>query len=527
MTVIIDPRCEIGRIDPKLHGQFIEFLGECIDQGIWVGEDAHVEHEHGYRKATLDALRALRPPLLRWPGGCYADTYHWRDGIGARGRRSTTFNENFATYELDDHSFGTDEFLRLCEEIGAEPWINVNMLSGTVAEMKDWMEYCNREQPTDLALERAENGHPAPYGVKYWGIGNEVWAGGGMMTPSAYLDEYRRFASAMPSFVTSLFDASPMYAIACGPDGNKPRERVKWTQDLFRGIAEYRQPKIDGYDLHFYNWNVDDDGDTPVEFTEEGWNKVVRGCLELEDVLRDQWRLINDGLALINEPEGPMDVKMDHVDLIVGEWGNWHKPAFHARPALRQQVTMRDAVTTALTLDLLQRNCDKVAMACNAQTVNVLNSLILTEGEATVLTPNYDVFMMYRPHRGAVALDVPREDPSDGRVYAFASKSEDGATLLVNLTNAHMLKEVETTLAVPVGWQVETMTELTSADPHDHNDAEHENLVRAREVDATDRVRVAGGTADAAGDAGDAHGMCELTVRLASASVNTLRFVRG
>lgn len=169
MVVCIDPNSTIGRIDPKLHGQFIEFLGECIDEGLWVGEDSPIENERGYRKATLDALRALRPPVIRWPGGCYADTYHWRDGVGPQSERKTTFNENFATYELDDHSFGTDEFLRLCEMLGAEPWININMLSGTVAEMKDWMEYCNRAQSTDLAKEREANGHKAPYGVKYWG----------------------------------------------------------------------------------------------------------------------------------------------------------------------------------------------------------------------------------------------------------------------------------------------------------------------------------------------------------------------
>lgn len=209
MVVCIDPNSTIGRIDPKLHGQFIEFLGECIDEGLWVGEDSPIENERGYRKATLDALRALQPPVIRWPGGCYADTYHWRDGVGPQSERKTTFNENFATYELDDHSFGTDEFLRLCEMLGAEPWININMLSGTVAEMKDWMEYCNRAQPTDLAKEREANGHKAPYGVKYWGIGNEVWAGGGTMTPRTYLNEYRRFASAMPSFTTDVFAPTP------------------------------------------------------------------------------------------------------------------------------------------------------------------------------------------------------------------------------------------------------------------------------------------------------------------------------
>lgn len=512
VTVYIDPFKTIGRIDPKLHGQFIEFLGECIDEGLWVGEDSFIENENGYRKDVLDALRALEPPLIRWPGGCYADTYHWRDGIGLQEGRATTFNENFATYELDDHHFGTDEFLRLCETLGAEPWININMLSGSVAEMKDWMEYCNREQPTDLANERARNGHPRPYNVKYWGIGNEVWAGGGTMTPQTYLDEYRRFASAMPSFTTDVFEPSPMYAIACGPDGNKPRERVAWTQDFFRGLAQYRQPRINGYDLHFYNWNIDSDQDTPTEFDEAGWDSVIHGCLELEDILRDQWRLMNDGLALIHEPEASMDSKLGHVDLIIGEWGNWHKTAFTARPALRQQVTMRDAITTALTLDLLQRNCDKVSMACNAQTINVLNSLLLTDGDKTILTPNYDVFMMYKAHRGATALDVPRCDPADGSVYTFASVSEDGSELLVNLTNAHMNDAVEAELKLPCKAWADSMWILCSNDPHDCNTVDSPDLIRARKIDVDSVVRQSGGM---------------LTVSLRPASVSTLRLRLG
>lgn len=511
MVVCIDPNSTIGRIDPKLHGQFIEFLGECIDEGLWVGKDSPIENERGYRKATLDALRALRPPVIRWPGGCYADTYHWRDGVGPQSERKTTFNENFATYELDDHSFGTDEFLRLCEMLGAEPWININMLSGTVAEMKDWMEYCNRVQPTDLAKEREANGHKAPYGVKYWGIGNEVWAGGGTMTPRTYLNEYRRFASAMPSFTTDVFAPTPVYAIASGPDGNKPRERVQWTQDFFRGLAEYRQPNIDGYDLHFYNWNVDNDADTPTRFDEDGWNAVIEGCLELEDILRDQWRLMNDGLALIHEPEVAMDSKLAHVDLIIGEWGNWHKTAFFARPALKQQVTMRDAITTALTLDLLQRNCDKVTMACNAQTINVLNSLILTEGDRTILTPNYDVFMMYKAHRGMTALDVARNDSEDSAVYTFASRNEDGTQLLINLTNAHMNDGAEVRLHLPCGAQVDSMETLASEDPHDCNTVEHSDLVRTHAVDVDSTVSVH-----------ESAGGAELTVTLPAASVSAL-----
>jgi alpha-N-arabinofuranosidase len=503
MTVSIDPAVTIGRINPALHGQFIEFLGSCIDQGIWVGRDSALPNTDGIRQGVLDALRELEPPVLRWPGGCYADTYHWRDGIGDPAARPTTFNENFGTFELDDHAFGTDEYLRLCEEIGAEPWININMMTGDVAEMREWMEYCNRDSGTDLARLRADNGHPERYGVRLWGIGNEPWGGGGTMTPQTYMDAYRAFASGMPSFTSSVMETSSIYPIAAGPDGNKPLERVAWTRELMQALTSFRQPPIAAYDIHFYNWNVDHEEDTPVRFDREGWDRVIHGSLELEDVIEEQWALIQEGLALVPAPEvalGPPPLK--HIDLIVGEWGNWHRDAFFARPALFQQVTMRDAITTALTLDILQRNCDKVAVACNAQTVNVLNALILTEGEHTVLTPNYDVFMMYKAHRGATALQVSRVDEASG-VHVFASVTED--VVLVNLINVAMSDEAEVELDFAVPVRLEQVESLASDEPTAHNTADSPDAVR----------RVA---TTLAGDPGRSH-----RVRLAPGSVNLLR----
>ena len=475
MTLSIDPAARIGQISPALHGQFIEFVGSCIDDGIWVGRDSEVPHTDGIRQGVLHALRDLQPPVLRWPGGCYADTYHWREGIGDPTTRPTTFNENFGTFELDDHAFGTDEFLRLCEVIGAEPWININMMTGDTAEMCDWMEYCNRDCGTDLARLRAANGHAEPYGVRLWGIGNEPWGGGGTMTPQTYMDAYRAFASAMPRFSSNVSETPARYPIAAGPDGNKPLERVAWTRDFMRALTSYRQPPIAGYDLHFYNWNVDHEDDTPVRFDQAGWDRVIAGCLELEEVIEEQWALLQEGLALVSAPKSTLESRLERIDLVVGEWGNWHRDAFFARPALFQQVTMRDAITTALTLDILQRSCDKVTVAGNAQTVNVLNSLILTDGEHTVLTPNYDVFMMYKPHRDAMALRVPRWDEASG-VAAFASAADD--VVLVNLTNIHMSEEADVQLDFAVPVQLEQMETLSSAVPTAHNTAEAPDAVR-------------------------------------------------
>lgn len=503
MTVLINPKQTIATIDPRLHSQFIEFLGNCIDEGIWVGEDSTIPNTNGIRNDVLHLLRQLAPPVLRWPGGCYADTYHWRDGIGPRKQRPVSFNENFGTFQRDDHQFGTDEFLQLCEAIGAKPWININMLSGNVAEMKDWMEYVNRSEDTSLSQERAANGHPAPYDAWTWGLGNEVWAGGGTMTPETYMDEYRRFASAMPKFTKSVFEESNMYAIASGPDANKPRESVKWTEDFFKLLAQYRQPPINGYDMHFYNWNLDDENDTPTNFTKEGWDRVISGSLELEDLIRVQSTLIENGLKLINEPETSLDSKLEHIDLIVGEWGNWHQSAFTAQPALKQQVTMRDAITTALTLDVFHRNSDKVAMACNAQTVNVLNSLVLTEGDKMVVTPNFDVFMMYKNHRNGIALETPRQDPDSG-AYVFASIKNNEIT--VDLINASYDDDEIVQLNFPSDVEIQSYQRLEAQDPHECNTIDNPDAVRVHDVDDDLPVAV------------------QQILKIPAASVNTMSF---
>jgi len=501
MTVHIDVARTIATINPALHGHFVEFLGECIDGGIWVGPESTVPNTGGVRTAVLEALRELEPPIIRFPGGCYADTYHWRDGIGPREQRPTTFNENFGTFELDDHGFGTDEFLQLCETVGAEAWLNVNTMSGSVAEMRDWMEYVNREQGTSLAAERAANGHAAPYDVRRWGIGNEPWAGGGTMTAQGYAELYRAYASAMPRFTAGILEPSRVLPIAAGPDGNKPLERVRWTQDFFAALAEYRVPPLGGYDLHFYNWNIGHDGDTSETFEREGWDRLIAGSLELEEVILEQHRLVREGLTALPAPESDFFTAEPTIDLVVGEWGNWHGDAFAARPALRQQVTMRDAITTALTLDVLQRNADKVSMACNAQLVNVLNALLLTEGEHTVRTANFDVFMMYKAHRGAQALEV--SGAPDG-VHVFASLSEDGA-LTIDLVNADLdgARKVELSFAVPTELlEIET---LAADEPTACNTVERPDAIR-RSVSRLDRA------------AATAHG-----VTLPAGSVSVLR----
>lgn len=482
--VMINIDQDRGVIAPELHGQFIEFLGSCIYDGIWVGENSDIPNYEGLRKDIVDGLRELEPPIIRWPGGCYADTYHWRSGIGKREERPVTYNENFGTFEIDTNQFGTHEFMKLCQMVGAKPWLNINMLSGSVAEMREWMEYCNRKEATTLSKERAANGSKEAFDVEYWGIGNEVWGGGGTMTPESYALEYRKYATAFPSFAapdTSFTEPSVMKRIASGPDGNKPKERVAWTKAFFQEMAKYRQPAVDAYDLHFYNWNLKTSGQSELEFDEAEWYEVIDSCFELEDVIKEQYKLVQEGLESYSETEGFFKGPEAKCDLIVGEWGNWHKAAFTNRPALYQQCTMRDAITTALTLDIFHRNAGLVKLACVAQSVNVLNSLFLTEGDKCLRTPNYDVFFLYKEHRGGRVLEIEdMEQSKPGDVYMTASRKLDFISVSLINTNIKESKEIEIDFGTSV---VCRKAECLVGDaPDAYNSFEEPNRVRTQRV---------------------------------------------
>lgn len=478
-------------INPNLHGQFVEFLGSGIYDGIWVGEDSNIPNYSGLRKDVVDALKEIKPPILRWPGGCFADTYHWRDGIGPREARPQYYNENFGTQQLENNHFGTHEFMELCELVDAKPWFNINMLSGSVQESREWVEYVNRETETSLVKERTANGHPEPFNIEYWGVGNESWAGGGNYTAESYANEYRKFTASMPTFGAIFPWTTPtqeLKMIAVGPDGNKPKERVEWTKDFFSELAKYRIPKIDGYDLHFYNWNLSDETDTITSFSKDAWYRVINGAFELEDVINEQYSLVQQGIRAIPQEEDAFAPDI-HVDLIVGEWGNWHNIDLAAPSILWQQCTMRDAITTALTLDIFHRNCDKVQMACVAQSVNVLNSLFLTLGEKTVLTPNYFVFKMYQAHKGAKKLDIAikthllgrEKEPRLAKIHSFASIKNDVVTVNLINVSSDEAEDIELDFDQHISFLHGQI--LTSAEMTDFNDFGKEAKIVPQSVD--------------------------------------------
>lgn len=485
--VTIHTRSKQGIIHPELHGQFLEHLGTCIDGGIWVGEDSLIPNDGGLRQDVVTALARIAPPLLRWPGGCFADMYHWRNGIGPRPDRPATYNGNFGTHAVESNAFGTHEFMKLCRLIGAKPWLNVNMLTGSVAEMVEWAEYCNREDDTTLARERAAHGSPAPFDVHFWGIGNEAWAGGGFFTAEGYAAEYRKYATAFPSFEKLVFGGDmtpkkPVTLIAVGPDGNKPKERIEWTKSLFKAFGEFRQPRLDALDLHFYNWNIQDPADTVTDFSEQDWYRVLSGAMEIESVILQQYDLIQEGLAGYPQAEGPF-ANEHHCQLIIGEWGNWHQMTAGAPSALWQQSTMRDALTSAITLDIFHRSSDKLRAACMAQTVNVLNSLILTQGEHTILTPHYHVFDLYQVHRGGqiLKLDLTATTLAQTVPELFSFASEKNGLVSINLIHAQLAAEQTIELVFDQAVRFVSSRLLASDHPTDYNSVEHPNLVCIQE----------------------------------------------
>ncbi len=374
---------EIGLVRPEFHSHFAEHLGSCVYGGIWVGPKSPVENVNGFRKAAVDYLKELGVPVLRWPGGCFADDYHWREGIGAK--RPKRVNIHWGNY-IEDNSFGTHEFIAFCRLIGAEPYFAANVGTGSPQEMRDWIEYCNFPAGSALADERAANGSPEPFRVKYWGVGNELWGCGGNMTPQQAALEFRRFAS-----FARTFGDTRLYLVGCGPNGNDAR----WTRGFMDTLADTRL-RPQGYSFHFY-----ENGTMPPDhFTPEAMYQQFNIFPRVEQAVVEQRALLDT-----YDPARRMG-------LILDEWGVWDRiPASDEQRngRLWQQSTMRSAIGAALGLNLFNRQADKLYMCNIAQMVNVLQSVLLTDGPESpkcVRTTTYHAFMLFKPHRGKTAVHV-------------------------------------------------------------------------------------------------------------------------
>ena len=428
--ISIDRSRSKGTISRYIYGHFAEHLGRCIYGGIFVGKDSKIPNVNGMRTDVVEAMKALKLPVLRWPGGCFADEYHWRDGIGPQENRKRMVNTNWGGV-VEDNSFGTHEFLELCRQVGCEPYITGNVGSGTVQEMSEWVEYLNSDGDSSVAQERWANGSKEPFNVRFWGVGNENWGCGGNMRPEFYADQYRRYQG-----FCRQYGKNKLYKVACGPNGDDQN----WTEVLMKNAAFC----MDGLSLHSYTLCGDtwDNKGSATDFTEEEYYKtLVRSTLMEEKVVHH---------SAIMDRYDPAK----RIGLIVDEWGNWFDVEPGTNPGfLYQQNTMRDAMVAAITLNIFNRHCDRVYMANIAQTVNVLQAIILTEGDRMVLTPTYHVFDLYRGHMDARELDCFVEAEKTGTEKwnmpcVTASASEKDGRITLTLANISADKPEEVTVSL-------------------------------------------------------------------------------
>jgi alpha-N-arabinofuranosidase len=424
-----------AKIDRNIFGQFAEHLGHGVYEGIWVGPDSPIPNTRGIRNDVVAALKAIKAPNVRWPGGCFADEYHWRKGIGSQ--RPETLNPNWGGV-IEPNTFGTHEFMDFLDQIGAEAFLSVNVGSGTPQEAAEWLEYLTTAQPTALAKERAANGHPAPYKIAYLGIGNESWDCGGNMTPDYYLSQLKIYSRFVRNFNPAQQDKQRMLKIAVGPGGGEPRF-AEWTEAVMKAYQNHQWSwDIDGLSLHSYTVVRWPPAFASVGFGEKEYSQILKSTLEME--------------GLVSKYSAMMD-KYDpqkKVALVVDEWGAWYAPLPGSNPGfLVQQNSLRDAILAALNLNIFARHADRVRMANIAQMINVLQAMILTDKEKMVLTPTYYAYKMYVPFQDATFVPVTfnagvytQGEITLPRVDAIAAKDSAGR-VWVEITNVDPNQPVE------------------------------------------------------------------------------------
>ncbi len=467
------------KIHKEIYGQFAEHLGTCIYGGLWVGPQSTIANTDGYRNDVLQALKNLQVPVLRWPGGCFADEYHWMDGIGPREKRPSMKNNNWGG-TIEDNSFGTHEFLNLCELLGCEPYISGNVGSGTVEELAKWVEYMTSEEGTPMAKLRKENGRAKPWKVKFLGVGNESWGCGGNMRPEYYSDLYRRY-----SVYCRNYDSNRLYKIASGASDYD----YEWTKVLMNNVGN----RMDGVSLHYYTvsgW--DGSKGSATQFDNDQYYWTLGKCLEIEDVIKRHCTIMDE-----KDPK-------KHIGLLVDEWGTW----WDEEPGtigghLYQQNALRDAFVASLSLNVFHKYTDRVRMANIAQVVNVLQSMILTDTKGAghmVLTPTYHVFEMYKPFQEAtyLPLDITPNPTMQVRhemnkemdttkengyrtlplISASAAKTTSGS-IIISLTNVSLDKKQEVAIRLN-GFKGKNVSGriLTSKSVADFNDFDHPDRVQ-------------------------------------------------
>ena len=471
----------IGKISPEIYSHFIEHLGAVIYDGIWVGEKSKIPNYNGIRKALVDNLKKLKPGVIRYPGGCFADQYDWRDGVGPRDKRPTRVNfwadtryKTTKAYEdleggpqkYESNHFGTDEFVSFCKMVGAEPYLAANVRSRDVRVFLEWLEYCNAPANlTTWSAERVKNGFRDPHKVSFWGVGNESWGCGGDFTPDEYATEFRKFTAWLPTY------GVPLKLIGSGPNGGD----VNWTRKFFEGLAlkgGRQVAKLYGWGLHYYCGSTGQQ--IANEYTENEWYDLLERSNRMETLIEEHWQVM-----------GEFD-RERRVKLAVDEWGAWHKqdPDVPAGYLYAYAGALRDALISAINLDTFQRHADKVVMANPAQLVNTIHSLFHTYEDKFILTPNYHVFEMYMPHSGATALrtefiapkvgftrlDAQRRETPVGFWGLNGSASLKDKQLVLTVVNPHHNQTRETEIAIRSASITSGQSRtLTSTDIHARN----------------------------------------------------------
>jgi alpha-N-arabinofuranosidase len=418
-------------INKNIYGHFAEHLGHLIYSGIFVGDTSRMANTAGVRNDIIAALKKLKVPVLRWPGGCFADTYHWKDGVGPRDKRPAIVNTNWGGV-TEDNSFGTHDFLNLCEVLGAEPYLAGNVGSGTVQEMADWVQYVNFEGKSPMSNWRRENGRDKPWTVKYWGVGNEAWGCGGNMTPEHYTDVYRTFAT----FMGNVGGPRPFRIASGASDAD-----YHWTETLMKNIPA---GLLSGVAVHHYSVIEWRKKGSATAFTEQEYMATMKRAWQMDELVRNH--------AAIMDKYDPQK----RVALVVDEWGGWYDVEPGTNPGfLFQQNTMRDAMIAGMTLNIFNNHCDRVRMANLAQMVNVLQAVILTKGEQIILTPTYHVMEMYNVHQNAklIPLTVQGNDYVLGAdklpaISASASRDSLGKTH-ITLTNIDAGRGQDISINIP------------------------------------------------------------------------------
>jgi alpha-N-arabinofuranosidase len=456
-------------ISPEVYGHFSEHLGTCIYEGIYVGENSSIPNIKGYRTDVVEAMKALKVPVLRWPGGCFADTYHWKDGIGPKKDRPSIVNVYWGGV-TEDNSFGTHEFLDFCELIGREPYLSSNVGCGTVQEAAEWVEYVTSSNQSPMTDLRKKNGREEPWDVKFWGIGNENWGCGGEMDPAYYANLYRQFAC--------YVKGNNLQRVICGPSGGDNN----WTEKIMSGLGD-KQYLAQGVSLHYYtlptgSWSGSKGSST--EFGEEMYFKTIQQTLKIRDYIDETLEIMDK-----YDPKG-------NIKLIVDEWGTWYDKLEGTKDGfLQQQNTVRDALEAGINLNIFNNHADRISMANIAQIVNVLQAIILTKKEQMVLTPTYHVFKMYNVHQGATLIpselktvNYEYEGESIPAVSASAS-SKDG---IVNITLLNVNPNEAITVECDLGkegLQVISGKVVSGNEITDYNDFGEEEKVTIKDFEVT------------------------------------------